>query len=176
MSSNSSKTNKKSNIFEASFTNLDLSEFDTGATTRNTSVNSASAQLLQVKEREKIALKNELEEEEYMQCKAKMKQELELKRFREREEEEERKKNGQSAVGENKMNHGLNWYGAVMSMHSNDKNGKQLEKAGLKTKAQKRMLDLNKKVQLSSSSKKIKQQKGNKNQVIKKKKQSKFKR
>ena len=138
-------------FFEASFTNLDLSEFDTSSsattsssfTSLNARVNnrnlkndtpslSAAEKLLLTKEKETNEKQFELQQEEYIQMKAKQRQaEYIMKQQKQKENNDEERSRG--GGGGNVVN-------AFFSMHGNDLFGKQLEKSGTKTKAQRQTL------------------------------------
>lgn len=137
-------------IFEASFHNLDLSEFDTSANNTNINANtkpsslssslaaaavstaklpppiSASQQLLQTKQNEWNQKQYEIQQEEYIQSKAMQRQEEYLKRAT---------CNGDSTNSKSNNNNGDDggmFVNALLSMHNNDAFGKQLEKSNSK--------------------------------------------
>lgn len=163
-------------FFEASFTNLDLSEFDTPSSTTTTStpfsstslnaktnngnINhntpslSASEQLLLTKQKESDKKQFELEQEEYIQMKAKQRQAEYIMKQQQQKQQQKGNDDGDGITGGNKNDNrgGVgNVINALLSMHGNDLFGKQLERSGSKTKAQRQTL--NKKI---AGTKKIK--------------------
>jgi hypothetical protein len=127
--------------FESCFTGLDLSEF--GSEKNQSSIISASAQLIQVKKEESRRKQNEEEEEALVTIKAARRAQDHLQRL-ERDE-----KQGDEKAG------GI--FGALISMHGTDHSGGKREKSGAKTKAQKRTTMSKFKSSTSRISKKKKQ-------------------
>ena len=118
--------------FEATFTNLDLSEFASASASASeqpkSTIISASAQLIQIKKQEALHKQREEDEEALVQHKAAMKAQDQLKRLQlEKDEKQQR---------EECMPGGF--YGALVEMHGGDRAGAKKEKSGAKTKAQKR--------------------------------------
>lgn len=138
-------------IFEASFTNLDLSEFDTPSSSSSSSSNSvpipgatggaaipyqsASQQLLDTKQQEYAKNNYENEQEEYIQMKAKQRKDEYHKQQQKEQVEQMNQKNN---IDNNNANGAF--FNALLSMHDNDAFGKKLETSGIKTKAQKRTI------------------------------------
>lgn len=137
-------------FFEATFTNLDLSEFNSDATNSTTSKNSPSAgitttnagetfasasqQLLQTKQKESIQKQYDLEQEEYIQTKAKQRLEEQLQKISKNDDNDDDINRNASKLLETNSRGCTNgskmMYNALLSMHDNDANGKQLEKRG----------------------------------------------
>jgi hypothetical protein len=108
------------NRFEASFSaGLDLSEL----IPTNSSITSASAELLRIKKEEALKKQQDVQEEALMQEKAAKNAEHQLKRLKD---------------DANSDTQPLGFYGSLVSMHGADISGAKKERSGAKTKAQKR--------------------------------------
>lgn len=117
--------------FEASFSNgLDLSELVSSSSVKNNDNNaspkieSASAELLRIKQKEVSVKEREEHQELMMQQKAAIKAKEQLRRLEDCNKREEKKSD--------------EFYGVLVSMHVSDTSGGKKERKHAKTKAQKR--------------------------------------